>query len=516
MNLASIVDPHDADATAIISRGRATSYGDLRIQIESFRGSLMQMEIKPGDRVAMLCGNGRWFVVAYLATVGVGAIAVPLNPLSPTPELEAELATVDPIAILVEASGVPSFSRVDRSKLVSLRRIIVTDENSTEPLRNPGEGREVLNQDRTVHEVTIHSFDELLQGPPTKWVSLPDHTPAALMFTSGTAGSPRAAILTHGNLLENICQNNSTSDKIGPDDVVFGILPMFHIFGLNVVLGMSLMAGASVVMIQRFDPVTAVETIVQRKVTIVPGAPPVWVALSLLEGVDASAFSTVRIALTGAARMPGDAAERMQRKFGIELREGYGLTEAAPVVTSSVGIPVRRGSVGRALEGVEVRVVDEHFEDVPIGDSGEVLVRGANVFEGYWKDAEATARVLDSDGWLHTGDIAMVDDDGYLYLVDRAKDLIIVSGFNVYPAEVEDVLLRHPAVAEAGVVGVAHPHTGEAVRAFVVLHAGAEADEDTLIDHCHDHIARYKCPSKVLIVDELPRNVSGKLLRRAL
>jgi long-chain acyl-CoA synthetase len=336
------------------------------------------------------------------------------------------------------------------------------------------------------------------------------------MFTSGTAGAPRAAILTHGNLLENICQNNSTNDKIGPTDVVFGILPMFHIFGLNVVLGLSLMAGACVVLIQRFDPVTAVETIVERGITIMPGAPPVWVALSLMEGVDAAAFSTVRMALTGAARMPEDAADRLERKFGVQLLEGYGLTEASPVVTSSVGIPVRRGSVGRAVDGIEVRVVDENSDDVPIGDSGEVLVRGANVFEGYWKDADATARVLDSEGWLHTGDIAMVDDDGYLYLVDRAKDLIIVSGFNVYPAEVEEVLLRHPAVAEAGVVGVAHPHTGEAVRAFVVLREGAEADEDTLIDHCHDHIARYKCPSKVIIVDELPRNVSGKLLRRAL
>lgn len=509
MNLASIVDAHDEQSTAIISRGRATSYGELRHQIDAFRGSLMQLEIKPGDRVAMMCGNGRWFVVAYLATVGMGAIAVPLNPLSPTPELEKELEAVDPIAVLVEASGVPSFSQVDRRRLASLRQVIITDESSSGAVSAAvaaGSG----------HTVTIHPFDEMLQGPPTKWVSLPDHTPAVLMFTSGTAGAPRAAILTHGNLLENICQNNSTNDKIGPTDVVFGILPMFHIFGLNVVLGLSLMAGACVVLIQRFDPVTAVETIVERGITIMPGAPPVWVALSLMEGVDAAAFSTVRMALTGAARMPEDAADRLERKFGIQLLEGYGLTEASPVVTSSVGIPVRRGSVGRAVDGIEVRVVDENSDDVPIGDSGEVLVRGANVFEGYWKDADATARVLDSEGWLHTGDIAMVDDDGYLYLVDRAKDLIIVSGFNVYPAEVEEVLLRHPAVAEAGVVGVAHPHTGEAVRAFVVLREGAEADEDTLIDHCHDHIARYKCPSKVIIVDELPRNVSGKLLRRAL
>ena len=172
--------------------------------------------------------------------------------------------------------------------------------------------------------------------------------------------------------------------------------------------------------------------------------------------------------------------------------------------------------MGRAVDGVDVRVVDENGADVLAGDSGEVWVKGPNVFLGYWNDPDATARVLDRDGWLHTGDIGMVDDDGYLYLVDRAKDLIIVSGFNVFPAEVEEVLMRHPAVAEAGVVGVPHPHTGEAVRAFVVLKPGAETDEDALIDHCHDHVARYKCPSKVLIVDQLPHNAVGKLLRRSL
>jgi long-chain acyl-CoA synthetase len=214
--------------------------------------------------------------------------------------------------------------------------------------------------------------------------------------------------------------------------------------------------------------------------------------------------------------MPDDAAQRLKEKFGITLREGYGLTEAAPVVTSSIGVENRVGSVGRAVRGVAVRVVDESGDDVLVGDPGEVLVKGPNVFLGYWNDDEATRRVIDADGWLHTGDIATVDGEGYLYLVDRSKDLIIVSGFNVYPAEVEDVLMRHSAVAEAGVIGVPHPQTGEAVRAYVVLRPGHEADEDALIDHCHDHIARYKCPSKVLIVPRLPRNDAGKLLRRSL
>ena len=501
MNLARIIDQHPDTAPAVISRGVRTDYRMLRDQVAAFRGSLVEMGVHKGDRVALLCGNGLSFVVSYLATLGMGGIAVPLNPLSPTPELQRELEAVDPAVVVVEASAVFTFGGVSRRELGSLRHVVVTDEKSAAQLRGDAE---------------IHSFDALLSGPPSAAIDVDDDHPAVLVFTSGTAGASRAATLSHGNLLANIEQSNTTSDHIRQGDVVFGVLPMFHIFGLNVVLGVSLHAGACVVLVQRFDPITAVETIAERHVTIFPGAPPVWIALSLLEGIRPDAFSSIRLALTGAARMPDEATERLASKFGIELSEGYGLTEASPVVTSSVGVEHRRGSVGKAVDGVEVRVVDSEGVDVLVGDSGEVLVKGPNVFVGYWNDPDATARVLDDEGWLHTGDIGTVDTDGYLYLLDRAKDLIIVSGFNVFPAEVEEVLTKHPAVLEAGVVGVPHPQSGEAVRAFVVLKPGAVADEDTLIDHCHDYIARYKCPSKVLIVDELPHNHFGKLLRRAL
>ena len=500
MNLASIIADHEASRPALISRGRTTDYGTLRRQVEGLRGSLAALGVQRNDRVALVCGNSRAFVVSYLATVGLGAIAVPLNPLAPTPELQREFEVVTPTVAVVEASGRPSFSGLAFDRLPTLRHVVLTDDQSLGDTPTP----------------TTHSFDSLIGGAPFPMVDVDPLQPAVLMFTSGTAGSPRAAILTHGNLLANIEQNERMPDHVGADDVVFGVLPVFHIFGLNVVVGMSLHAGACVVLVQRFDPVTTVETIGERGITVLPGAPPVWVAMSLLEGFDVSHFSSVRLALTGASRMPGDAVERLERKFGLVLREGYGLTEAAPVVTSSVGVEPRRDSVGLAVPGVEVRVVDSEGDDVLAGDSGEVLVRGDNVFVGYWNDPEATARVLDADGWLHTGDIATVDGDGFLYLLDRAKDLIIVSGFNVFPAEVEEVLMRHPAVFEAGVIGVPHPQTGEAVRAYVVLKPGAEADEDALIDHCHDHVARYKCPTKVLIVDALPHNHFGKLLRRSL
>ncbi len=208
----------------------------------------------------------------------------------------------------------------------------------------------------------------------------------------------------------------------------------------------------------------------------------------------------------------------LEGRFGVVIREGYGLTEASPVVTTSVGIEARRGSVGKALDGVEVRLVDGEGDDVLDGDPGEIWVRGANVFAGYWEDAEATARVLTPDGWLRTGDIAVTDDDGYLYVVDRAKDLIIVSGFNVYPAEVEQVIAEAPGVAEVGVVGVPNAATGEAVRAYVVSTPDGvdRVNEDAIVAWCRQHLARYKCPGSVLVVDELPKGLTGKVLRRAL
>ncbi len=323
-------------------------------------------------------------------------------------------------------------------------------------------------------------------------------------------------MLSHGNLLANLQQGRSVHAQIEPDDVVYGVLPMFHIFGLNVVLGLTLARGATIVLVQRFDPTTALDTIRDRKVTVVPGAPPMWTAFAHFAEIPPDAFATVRLALTGAAKMPEDATRRLAERFGLHIAEGYGLTEAAPVVTSSAGLPPHVGSVGKVLEGMQVRLVDESGDDVLAGDTGEIWVKGPNVFLGYLGEPEQTARVLTPDGWLRTGDIGTVDDDGYLYLVDRAKDLIIVSGFNVFPAEVEEVLLEHPGVAEAGVIGVPHPHTGEAVKAFVIAEPGADLDEEQLIQWCCDHVARYKCPTKVLFVDELPRNVSGKLVRRSL
>ncbi|MFM8870296.1 MAG: class I adenylate-forming enzyme family protein, partial [Actinomycetota bacterium] len=220
--------------------------------------------------------------------------------------------------------------------------------------------------------------------------------------------------------------------------------------------------------------------------------------------------------LSGAAKLPEAIADHLHRRFGLKVYEGYGLTEAAPVVTTSVGDDWIPGSIGKPLPGINVRLVDEEGDDVLVGDTGEVWVNGLNVFVGYLNDAEATNRALTPDGWLRTGDIGVVDENGRLFLVDRAKDLIIVSGFNVFPAEVESVISQHPHVKEVAVVGTPHPHTGETVRAYVVTRDAVHLDEDALVDFCRSRLARYKCPTKVLFVDQIPKNVSGKVLRHSL
>lgn len=498
MNLATIIESHPPASPAIISRGVTYEYGELRSQVASMRGALDGLGLGKGDRVALLCGNTIEFVISYFACLGRGIVCVPLNPTAPAPELQRELSVVGARAVVIAPSAVSGWSSVDRAALPNLVHVIAATGDLTDALH----------------------FNDLVTHAPAPIVELEADHLAIMLFTSGTAGSPKAAMLSHGNLRSNLDQLSQVR-KLDGTDVVYGVLPLFHIFGLNVVLAYSLMRGSSIVLIERFDPMTAVETIRDRKVTLIPGAPPLWMAFEQMPNLPKDTFASVRTALTGASKMPEHTTQSLHERFGLLVTEGYGLTECSPVVTTTTDVDretalAKIGSIGRVLPGVEVRVVDENGDNVLRGDSGEIWVRGPNVFRGYFEDAQATARALTADGWLRTGDVAVVDEDGFLYLVDRAKDLIIVSGFNVYPAEVEEAILEHSAVAQAAVVGVEHPHTGEAVRAYVVLRAGQALDEDALIDHCRSRLARYKCPTKVLFVPQLPVGGTGKVLRRAL
>jgi long-chain acyl-CoA synthetase len=324
-------------------------------------------------------------------------------------------------------------------------------------------------------------------------------------------------MLTHGNLSANLDQGLANPARPhGVDEVALAVLPLFHVFGLNAVLGLTLRIGGTVVLVERFDPHSTLAAVAEHGVTVLSGVPTMWAAWAGLPDAEPGALASVRDAVSGAAPLDPAVRRTVRDRFGLDLTEGYGLTEASPAVTSGLGHDAPDGSIGVPLPGVQVRLVDTEGQDALVGDPGEIWVRGPNVFAGYWDDPEATAAALTPDGWLRTGDTAVVDDDGFLWLVDRTKDVIIVSGFNVFPGEVEDVLAMHPAVEAAAVVGVPHPHSGEGVRAYVVVRDGAHVDEDALVEHACRHLARYKCPSSIAFVDDLPHGLTGKLLRRAL
>jgi long-chain acyl-CoA synthetase len=501
VNLATIVESHPHDDPAIISAGNLTSYGELRAQVAAVRGGLSSM-VQPGDRVAIVMASNWYFVVAYLAALGVGAVVVPLNPQSPAAELERELASVRPRVAIVGATSESAISELDLSSL-GISHVLVPEGVNLDGAR---------------------SFEDLLVCDPVPIVERDAEDYAVLMFTSGTAGSPKAACLTHGNLLSNLNQMQAyESGAARPTDVGLAVLPLFHIYGLNAMLGFMLYAGASVVLVQRFDPASALETIRERRVTVIGGVPPMfesWESLPLHEAMRED-FSTVRLIASGASKLDPGLGKRFFERFGVRIGEGYGLTEASPVVTvADFDNPQfdnkLSGTIGIPLPGVTIRLVDDQGNDALVGDPGEIWVKGPNVFPGYWEDEEATARALSTDGWLQTGDIAVADGNGYLTIVDRGKDLIIVSGFNVFPNEVEGVLATHPGVSAVAVVGVAHPHTGESVKAFVVAKPDRMLEEDELIVFCSRQLARYKCPTKIMFVDQVPTGMGGKILRREL
>lgn len=501
MNIVTLLEDHPQSRTAVISGGDRVSYGRLREEIAATRSVLVGLGLNSGDRVAILCGTNTRFVRAWYAVVGAGMVAVPLNPQAPAAEIQREMSVVNARAVIAGPAGVSAVESLDWDAVASLEHCLA-------PAGVTLAG--AVDLDAAVAEAMAAG------NAAAPIVDRDDEQLATLLFTSGTAGSPKAAMLTHGNLASNIRQVLARPEQVArPDDVSVCVVPLFHVLGLNSILNLSLWVGSTLVLVERFDPMSMVELIVTEQVSTIAGPPTMWSALTQLEDVPDGAFSSVRLAASGAAAISDRVVAEAQNRFGLRIYEGYGLTEASPTVTLATGTDAPVGSIGNPIPGVEVRLAGSDG-DVGVGEPGEVLVRGPNVFRGYLGDPVATARVIDDEGWLHTGDIAVVDDDGYLYLVDRAKNLVIVSGFNVYPGEVERVLAAHPAVHEAGVVGVPHPHSGETVKAFVVAEDGHSVEEDELVAWCAKELARYKCPTKIDLVDEIPRGRGGKVLRREL
>lgn len=482
------------DRPALLWQDRVTTYGELNTHIDAAALALQQRGLGAGSKIALQLGNVPAFVEAYHAVLRIGAVAVPLSLALAADEVAHALA--DSGAELLVVSSAVANVVVDVALELDVPTVVAGGEDQA-----PGAG----------HWRDLVSGGGIPDPPEVSGEDL-----AALVYTSGTTGRPRGAMLTRANLRANQDQSLTGRFRVGPDDVAMLVLPLSHIYSLNVGLGACLRVGATVVLQERFDPATTLEVMARHDVTILLGAPPMYVAWTTMGDLPADACARVRLAVSGAAPLPLHVLERFRDLTGITIEEGYGLTEASPSVTSnSMASAPRPGTVGVALPGVEVRVVDldggDNPEDVTVGDPGEVWVRGPNVFAGYHNDAAATAATLTDDGWLRTGDIGILDADGYLRLVDRNSDVVIVSGFNVYPREVERVLNRHEAVRESAVIGVPHPYTGEAIKAFVV--AEEEVTEDDLVAFCRGQLARYKCPEVVEFVAALPHTASGKVRR---
>ena len=489
---AETVARHLPDKTAIVFDARRISYAELDHAASAVAHKLTDLGLRGGDRVALFLPNIPEFVIAYLGAQKIGATVVSVNVMLTTEELDYLLRDCGATAIFTVADLWPRLEPLVGS-IIDRRRVVVCE----------GEVPGVTSL-ATVVRTTTAKF-------PAR--DMAQDAPAAILYTSGTTGKQKGAVLSH----LNVVSNTWTVDRylrLTRDDTILVTLPLFHVAAQNVLMNAGLNVGATLVLHRRFDLERCVSSIVDYGVTFTLLVPTVYISI-LNAGVEPSALRSVRVFKSAAATMPVDIARRWQERYGRTVVEGYGLSEVSPAATYNHEFEYRFGSVGTAVDNVDVKVVDEEDRDVAAGTWGEVLIRGPNVMLGYWHRPEETALAL-RGGWFHTGDIAYMDEGGYLYLVDRVKDMINSAGFKIWPREVEEILYANPAIRECAVVGVPHPLKGEIAKAFVVLRPDARITEEELDAYCRQHLAAYKAPRTYAFVDQLPKNPSGKILKRIL
>ena len=485
------------DKVAVLAGGDRTTYGQLAERSGRAAAALQAQGLAPGDRVALILGNTVAYIEAFYGALRAGLVVVSVNTQLTEPELAHILTDCGARAVVAGADQRPLIEAL-RGSLPEVVGVLVAGGDQDLPVGMIG------------WEVALAAA-----GEPTP-VDVAEGDFALLQYTSGTTGRPKGAQLTHANLVANHRQMEQTRLRVEEGDVVLSVLPLFHIYGLNVAMAFTLSRGATMLLIERFNPADTLAQVAEHRASILIGAPPMYQAWLATPDIATRDLASVRYAVSGAAPLPRVVLERFAEELHINIWEGYGLTETAPVLTSvaMAGEPTP-GSVGAPVPGVELRLLDDAGNAVRPGDPGEVVVRGPNVFSGYWQQPEATREVLDADGWFRTGDVGYLDG-GQLYLVDRKRDLIIVSGFNVYPREVEEVLVRHPKVAGAVVIGTPHPYTGECVKAVVVLRPGQTATAEEITEFCRTSLARFKIPEVVEFAEALPLLPSGKVKRRDL
>jgi long-chain acyl-CoA synthetase len=489
LNLASIVTDsaeRAPEAIAVRLGPLELTYAELDDRSARLTALLREKGLQPGDRVGVMLPNVLEFPISYYGVLRAGGVVVPMNVLLKRRE----------IAFYLEDSGA---------------KLLLAWHGFAEEARGGAEdaGAELI-------EVEPQSFAELLgdHEPDSELAGTDEEDTAVILYTSGTTGKPKGAELTHFNLSRNADISSRTTSETKAGDVILGALPLFHSFGQTVSMNASLRVGATLSLLPKFDPGEALEIMQRDGVTHFYGVPTMYGALLHHPGREDYDTSNLRICITGGASMPVEVLRGFEEAFGCEVLEGYGLSETSPVAcTNHPGRPRKAGSIGTPLEDVEMKVVDENDQEVPQGEVGEIVIRGHNVMKGYWQREDATEEAM-RGGWFHSGDMARIDEDGYFFIVDRKKDLIIRGGYNVYPREVEEVLYEHPKIREAAVIGVPHDEWGEEIGAAVVCHEGEELAPEEVSGYVKERIAAYKYPRIVWFMEELPKGPTGKILKR--
>jgi long-chain acyl-CoA synthetase len=474
------------DRVAIKVDDSELSYAALDDAAARVAGLLRAKGVGPGDRVGIMLPNVAYFPVCYYGALRAGAAIVPMNPLLKDREVAFYLGDSD--AKLIFAWHQFAEAAHGGAEQTSTECVLV----------EPGEFEALLARCEPMAELAERDAEDT----------------AVILYTSGTTGKPKGAELTHGNLLRNV-EVSVGIFALDERTVTLGALPFFHAFGQTCALNATVAVGGCLTLIPRFDGGRALELIERDGVTVFEGVPTMYAAMLNHPRADETDTSALDACVSGGAAMPVEVMRAFEDKFGCAILEGYGLSETSPVASFNRRDRERKpGSIGLPIDGVEMRVIDEHGQEVPQGEVGEVAIRGHNVMKGYWRREEATAEAIDADGWFKTGDMARVDEDGYFFIVDRKKELVIRGGFNIYPREIEEVLYEHPAVREAAVIGIPHDQLGEEVAAAVALKTGADTSPGELRDFVKQRVAAYKYPRHVWLVDELPKGPTGKILKR--
>ncbi len=474
---------------------KTLTYPQLAGSVGALAASLSEMGVEAGERVAVLFPNCPQFVISYYAALQLGAVAVPLHCLQGPEETAYVLANSGAKTLLALNAFDPLIAGV-RAHLEGLERIIISGESSLEDVR---------------------SFEQLLRPPggPPPFVSGSRDDVAVLIYTSGTTGRPKGAMLTHDNLISDTMACRQVV-RVDENDVFASVLPLFHSFGATVNMHLPILSGSHSVLIPKFAPLTVLEILEASGATFFAGVPSMFAVMLQMRTERRFDLSRLRLGVSGGAPMPVEVLTGFEERYGVVMVEGYGPTEASPVVSVNPPEGARKvGTVGPPLPGVGVKICDDDMVPLPPGEPGEVCVSGRTVMKGYWRDEAGTAEAI-RDAWLLTGDIGYLDADGYLSIIDRKKDMIIVGGMNVYPREVEDVIYRLDEVAEVAVIGVPSRLRGEDVKAFIVLREGQNLTAQVVIDHCAACLANYKVPRTVEFRDELIKSGTGKVLKRVL